>query len=91
MNPRLDNLISWVAASVVATAGVLFVLKRQEDQGTPTPVRVLPRATPAQEPLGLQELRAHRTRPRQEGARALANSVARVAGHRLSYLPRDAG
>src|ERR1700732_5263949 len=32
--------------------------KRQEDQGMSTPVRVLPRATPAQEPMGLQEMRA---------------------------------
>ena len=32
--------------------------KRQEDQGVSTPVRVLPRATPAQEPMGLQEMRA---------------------------------
>jgi membrane protein len=58
MNPRLDNLISLVTASVVLMVGVLFVLKRQEDQGMPTPVRVLPHATPAQEPLGLQEIRA---------------------------------
>jgi membrane protein len=58
MNPRLDNLISWIAASVAVTAGVLFVLKRQEDQGMPTSVRVLPRATPAQESVGLQEMRA---------------------------------
>src|SRR6202051_5064167 len=32
--------------------------RRQEDQGMSTPVRVLPRATPAQEPTGLQEMRA---------------------------------
>src|SRR6202166_1146549 len=58
MNPRLDNVICWFAASVVVTAGVLFALKRQEDQQVLKPVRVLPRATPAQEPLGLQEIRA---------------------------------
>jgi membrane protein len=58
MNPRLENLISWIAASVAVTAGVLFVLKRQEDQGMPTSVRVLPRATPAQESVGLQKMRA---------------------------------
>jgi membrane protein len=57
MNPRLDNLISWLAASVVVTAGVIFALQRQERPKT-SPVRVLPRATPAQEPLGLQEIRA---------------------------------
>jgi membrane protein len=59
MNPRLDNLISWFAASVVVTAGVIFALKRQEeDRQVLKPVRVLVRATPAQEPLGLQEIRA---------------------------------
>jgi membrane protein len=58
MNPRLDNLISWFAASVVVTAGVIFALQRQADQQDVKPLRVLPRATPAQEPLTLQEIRA---------------------------------
>jgi membrane protein len=58
MNSRLDNLISWVAAAVVVTAGVVLALKRQDDEGDREPLRVLPRATPAQEPLGLQEIRA---------------------------------
>jgi membrane protein len=58
MNPRLDNLISWLAASAVVTMSVFFILKRQEDREMPAPVRVLPGATPAQEPLGLQEIRA---------------------------------
>jgi membrane protein len=57
MNPRLDNLVSWFAASVVVTAGVIFALQRQEQQD-PQRMRVLPRATPAQEPLGLQKIRA---------------------------------
>jgi membrane protein len=58
MNPRLDNLISWFAASIVVTFGVIFALKRQEHQQVLKPIRVLARATPAQEPLGLQEIRA---------------------------------
>ncbi len=58
MNSRLDNLISWVAAAVVVTAGVVLALKRQDDERDREPLRVLPRATPAQEPLGLQEIRA---------------------------------
>jgi membrane protein len=58
MNPRLDTLISWVAASVVVTLGVLLVVRRREDREMPPPVPALPRATPAQEPLGLQEMRA---------------------------------
>jgi membrane protein len=37
---------------------VIFALRRQEHQHDPRPVPVLPRATPAQEPLGLQEIRA---------------------------------
>jgi hypothetical protein len=56
MNSRLDNLISWFGAAVVVTAGVVFALKQQD--GDREPLRVLPRATPAQEPLGLQEVRA---------------------------------
>ena len=57
-NSRVDNLISWFAASVMVTAGVIYVLKLQEDRGKPKPDRVLARATPAQEPLTLQERRA---------------------------------
>jgi membrane protein len=58
MNPRLDNLLSWFAASVVVTAGVILALKRQEHQPVLKAAQLLPRATPAQEPLGLQEIRA---------------------------------
>jgi hypothetical protein len=58
MSPRLENLLSWLVASAVVTAGVLFAVKRQEEQQVRKPVRVLRRATPAQEPLGLQEIRA---------------------------------
>src|SRR3979490_2321974 len=42
MNPRLDNIISWVAASVVVTLGVIFALRNQKDQRALKPVRVLP-------------------------------------------------
>jgi membrane protein len=69
MNPRLDNLVSWFAASVVVTAGVILALKRQEDQRNLKPLRVLARATPAQEPLSLQEIRATE-RGRGRSARA---------------------
>jgi membrane protein len=57
-NSRLDNLISWLAASVIVTAGVIYGLKLQEDRGKPKPERALARATPAQEPLTWQERRA---------------------------------
>ena len=66
-NSRLDNLISWFAASVMVTAGVIYAF--QEDRGKPKPERVLARATPAQEPLTLQEVRAvERGRGRQARA-----------------------
>ena len=57
-NSRIDNLISWFAASVMVTAGVIYVLRLQEQRGKPRPARVLLRATPAQEPLNLQVARA---------------------------------
>ena len=57
-NSRLDNLISWFAASIIVTAGVIYGLKLQEDRGKSKPERALARATPAQEPLTLQERRA---------------------------------
>jgi len=57
-NSRLDNLISWLAASVIVTAAVIYGLKLQEDRGKPKPERALARATPAQEPLTWQERRA---------------------------------
>jgi membrane protein len=57
-NSRLDNLISWLAASVIVTAGVIYGLKLQEDRGKQKPKRALARATPAQEPLTWQERRA---------------------------------
>src|SRR5262249_58709305 len=34
-NSRLDNVISWLAASVIVTAGVIYSLKLQEDRGKP--------------------------------------------------------
>ena len=56
--PRLDNLISWFAASVMVTAGVIYALKLQDGRREQSPQRVLPRASPAQEPLRLQQTRA---------------------------------
>jgi membrane protein len=52
---RLDNLVSWFAASVLVTAGVIYALRGRH---RPEPVPILPRATPAQEPRTLQERRA---------------------------------
>jgi len=65
MNPRppaahsrLDNIISWFAASVMVAAGVVYALKLQDDRRRPDPESLLPRAKPSQEPLTLQEIRA---------------------------------
>jgi membrane protein len=53
---RLDDLVSWLAASVLVTAGVIYTLR---DQRRPAPAAyVPPRATPAQEPQTLQKRRA---------------------------------
>ncbi|HEY7666095.1 MAG TPA: YihY/virulence factor BrkB family protein [Xanthobacteraceae bacterium] len=57
-NPRLENLVSWFAASVLVAAGVIYVLKPGDDREQPDFARPPPRATPAQEPLILQERRA---------------------------------
>jgi membrane protein len=65
---RLDNLVSWFLASVVVTVGVVAALQRQERRRL-LPVRVVTRASPAQEPLALQEIRANE-RGRGRKARA---------------------
>jgi membrane protein len=53
---RLENLISWFAASVLATAGIIYALRLQGERRKPTWVPAHP--TPAQEPPSLQEWRA---------------------------------
>ena len=69
---RLDNLISWFAASVMVTAGIIYGLKVQDDRRRkPPPPGLPPRATPAQEPLTLQQIRAVE---RGRGRRARAPS-----------------
>jgi membrane protein len=59
---QVENLVSWLTASMLVTAGVIYALKLQDSlRGSPrqaTPARVPPQPTPAQEPLTLQELRA---------------------------------
>ena len=64
---RLENFMSWFAASVIVTAGVLYALNlqgsriRRKDRITREPAYLPPRATPAQEPTSLQRLRAAET------------------------------
>src|SRR6516225_9359724 len=59
--------MSWFAASVIVTAGVLYALNlqgsriRRKDRITREPAYLPPRATPAQEPTSLQRLRAAET------------------------------
>jgi membrane protein len=55
MNQRLDNLFSWLAASAVVATTVVYALRRQEAAGNGG---LCPDASPAQEPLALQEARA---------------------------------
>jgi hypothetical protein len=64
--PRLDNLISWFVASIMVAASVIYAFKLQDEPRKPATQRLPPRATPAQEPLSLQEVRAaERGRGRQ--------------------------
>ncbi len=55
---RLDNLISWFAAAVMVTAGVIYALRERDKQSKSDIAFVPPRASPAQEPLQLQTTRA---------------------------------
>jgi membrane protein len=64
--PRLDNLISWFVASIMVAASVIYAFKLHDERRKPATDRIPPRATPAQEPLSLQEVRAaERGRGRQ--------------------------
>jgi membrane protein len=58
VSARLENLASWVAASVLVTAGVIYPLKHENDRPRSHTILVPPRATPAQEPPILQRRRA---------------------------------
>jgi membrane protein len=66
-HPRLDDLLSWFAASVLVAAGVIYALRRPSHGRQPEPAHVPPRATPTQEPRIVQELRG---RERGRGRRA---------------------
>src|SRR6185295_19599711 len=56
---RAEELISWFAAAVLVTGGVLYALNTYEkSRSKPRPTRIVPNATPAQEPLILQDKRA---------------------------------
>jgi membrane protein len=55
-NSRLENLVSWFAASVMTAAAVIYALKLDQDSAKPVPGFANP--TPAQEPLALQQARA---------------------------------
>jgi membrane protein len=60
MNSRLDHLTAWLAASVVVAAAAFSAIRPRSASrlSKPKPIRVVPRATPAQEPLELQKARA---------------------------------
>jgi membrane protein len=57
-HPRLDNLLAWFAASVLVAVAVIYALALPSPRRKPEPAYVPPRATPAQEPRIVQELRA---------------------------------
>jgi membrane protein len=56
LGARLENMVSWFAASVLVSAAVVYALKLDLQQGKTVPA--LPDPTPKQEPLDLQLARA---------------------------------
>jgi hypothetical protein len=81
VSDRLENLVSWFAASVLVAAGVIYALKLEDDRPRSNSVRLPPRATPAQEPPTLQQGRAVE---HGRGRRARACSPkSRSATHRV--------
>jgi len=56
-NSRFDELVSWFVASLLVTAGVIYALRPAPARRN-KPAYLLPRPTPAQEPLTVQHLRA---------------------------------
>jgi membrane protein len=64
---RIENMVSWFAASVMTAAAVIYALKLDQDRPEPVPGFANP--SPAQEPLALQEARAAE---RGRGRRATA-------------------
>jgi membrane protein len=62
---RIENLVSWFAASVLTAAAVIYAIKRDDDRHKAQPA--FGSAAPATEPLSLQEARA---RERGRGRRA---------------------
>jgi membrane protein len=64
---RVENLVSWFAASVLTAAAVIYAMKRDDDRLKREREVAFDRATLATEPLSLQETRA---RERGRGRRA---------------------
>lgn len=56
LESRIENLISWLAASVLTAAAVIYAMKRDDDRHKAE--AAFGSATPATEPLSLQEARA---------------------------------
>ncbi len=84
---RLDNFFAWFAASVLVTAGIIYGLKLQDDRHQrPHPPVLPPRATPAQEPLTLQQLRAVE-RGRGRGAHTRLRRFPGAVGKMLLFAP----
>jgi membrane protein len=63
INPRLDNLLSWLTGAIVAGAAVVLAIRleeaRREDIRNAKPLPTTP--SPAQEPLSLQVARANQS------------------------------
>lgn len=55
---RAENLVSWFGAALLVTGGVIYAFNSYENARRRPPERHLPRPTPAQEPLTVQDRRA---------------------------------
>src|SRR5689334_11618386 len=56
LQSRIENLVSWFAASMLVTTGVIYAMRLDRSRRRPLPRFRNPR--PAQEPLDLQRARA---------------------------------
>ncbi len=55
---RVEDLVSWFAAALLVTGGVIYALNTYENSRRRPPERQVPNPTPAQEPLKVQDQRA---------------------------------
>ena len=86
---RVENLVTWFAASVLTAAAVIYAMKRDDDRHKAQ--AAFGAATPATEPLVAAGGARPRAGPRAQGHDAGAYPMARLEGHLHPHLSRDPG